>query len=54
MATSWVGLDIGTMGPCPWLSVLAHGDAPDYGGLKPMTMDDIRHNNEARCNANDS
>ncbi|AQK96315.1 V-type proton ATPase subunit d2 [Zea mays] len=35
----------------PWLSVLARGDAPDYGGLKPRMTDDKRCNNEARCNA---
>lgn len=27
VATSSVGLDIGTIGPCPWLSILARGDA---------------------------
>jgi hypothetical protein len=26
VATSWVGLDIGTIGPYPWLSVLARDD----------------------------
>jgi hypothetical protein len=26
VATSWVGLDIGTMEPCLWLSALARGD----------------------------